>query len=97
MHHLYNFGRNRLITKVLGPELQCLFKVKAVFLLWIVLLVTLHVGVCCAAVSVLCSLLVTCWERVDLLAVVFVVFCHFPKCFLVHIRIKGEVGAIKLV
>ena len=33
---------------------------KAVFLLWIVLIVTLHVGVCCAAVSVLCSLLVTC-------------------------------------
>ena len=30
--------------------------------------------------------------RVDLLAVVFVVFCHFPKCLLVHIRIKGEVG-----
>ena len=70
---------------------------KAVFLLWIVLLVTLHVGVCCAAVSVLCSLLVTCWERADLLAVVFVVFYHFPKCVLVHIRIKGEVGAIKLV
>ena len=37
------------------------------------------------------------WERVDLLAVVFVVFCHFPKCVLVHIWIKGEVGAIKLV
>ena len=31
---------------------------------------------------------------VDLLAVVF---CHFPKCVLVHIRIKGEVGAVKLV
>ena len=27
----------------------------------------------------------------------FVVFCHFPKCVLVHIRIKGEVGAVKLV
>ena len=24
-------------------------------------------------------------------------FCHFPKCVLVHIRIKGEVGAVKLV
>ena len=24
-------------------------------------------------------------------------FCHFPKRVLVHIRIKGEVGAIKLV
>ena len=40
---------------------------------------------------------VTCWERADLLAVVFVVFCHFPKCVLVHIRIKGWVGAVKLV
>ena len=47
--------------------------------------------------SVHCSLVVTCWERADLLAVVFVVFCHFPKCVLVHIRIKGEVGAVKLV
>ena len=57
------------------------------------LLVTgmLHVDVCCAVVFV------TCWERADLLAVVFVVFCHFPKCVLVHIRIKGEVGAVKLV
>ena len=47
--------------------------------------------------SVLCSLVVTCWERADLLAVVCVVFCHFPKCVPVHIRIKGEVGALKLV
>ena len=45
---------------------------------------------------VLCSLVVTCWERADLLAVVCVVFCHFTKCVLVHIRIKGEVGAVKL-
>ena len=27
----------------------------------------------------------------------FVMFCHFPKCVPVHIRIKGEVGAVKLV
>ena len=27
----------------------------------------------------------------------FVVFCHFPECVLVHIRIKGEVGNVKLV
>ena len=27
----------------------------------------------------------------------FLVFCHFPKCVLVHVRIKGEVGAVKLV
>ena len=52
---------------------------------------------CCAVVFVLYSLVVTCWESADLLAVVFVVFFHFPKCDLVHIRIKGEVGAVKLV
>ena len=46
------------------------------------LLAVLHVGVCCAVVSVPCGLVVTCWERADLLAVVFVVFCHFPKCVL---------------
>ena len=39
----------------------------------------------------------TCWERAGLFAVVIVVFGHFPKCVLVHIRIKGEVGAVKLV
>ena len=39
----------------------------------------------------------SCWERANLLAVLFVEFCHFPKWVLVHIRIKGEVGAIKLV
>ena len=61
------------------------------------LLVTLHVGVCCAVLFVPCSLVVTCWERADLLAVMFVVFYHFPKGVLVHIRIKGEVGAVKLV
>ena len=49
------------------------------------------------AVSVLCSLVVACWERADLLVLMCVVFCHFPKCVLVHIRIKGEVGAVKLV
>ena len=48
-------------------------------------------------VSVPCSRVATCWERADLLTVVFVVFCHFPKCVLDHIRIKGEVGAVKLV
>ena len=57
----------------------------------------LHVGVCCDVASVLCSLVVTCWETADLLAVVCVVFCHFPKCVLVYIKIKAEVGAVKLV
>ena len=57
----------------------------------------LDVVVFCAMLSVPCSLEVTCWEWADLLAAVCVVFCHFPKCVLVHIRIKGEVGAMKLV
>ena len=61
------------------------------------LLVMLHVGVCCVVVSVPCSLVVTCRERADLLAVVFVGFDTFNKCILVHIRIKGEVGAVNLV
>ena len=49
------------------------------------LLVMLHVDVCYAVASVLCSLVVTCWEKADLLAVVCVVFCYFPKCVLVYI------------
>ena len=62
----------------------------------------LHVGVCCAIVSVHCNLAVTCWERADHLAVVCVVgSCVLSlsqiKCVLVHIRIKGEVGTVKLV
>ena len=61
------------------------------------LLVMLHVGVCCAFGSLPCCLVVTCWERAELLAVAFVVFCHFPKCVLAHIRIKGEVDAVILV
>ena len=57
----------------------------------------LHVCVFYAVLSVPYSLVVTCWERADLLAVVFVEFCHFSKGVLVHIRIKGDVGAVKLV
>ena len=61
------------------------------------LFVMLHAGVCCAVLCVPCSLVITCWERADLLAVVCVVFYDFPKCVLVHIRIKGELGDMKLV
>ena len=58
----------------------------------------LYVGMCYAVLSVPCSLVVTCWEKADLLAVVFGVLWTFPKCVLVHIRIKSEVGAaVKLV
>ena len=52
---------------------------------------------CLNVLSVLFSLVVTCWERADLFAVVCVVFCHFPKFVLVHTRIKAEVGTVKLV
>ena len=61
------------------------------------LLVMLHVGVCRNVLSFLFNIVVTCWERADLFAVVCVVFCRFPKFVLVNIRIKGEVGALKLV
>ena len=46
----------------------------------------LHVDVYHAVASVPCNLVVTCWKRADLLAIVCVVF---PKCVLVYIRIKG--------
>ena len=52
----------------------------------------LHVGVCCAVVSIPCSLVVICWERVDLLAVMFVVFCHFPKCSWSTSELKARVA-----
>ena len=47
------------------------------------LLVMLHVGVCCVVISVPCSLVVTCWKRTDLLAVVFKLLCFvtFPNVF----------------
>ena len=48
------------------------------------MLVLLHVDVHCTVVSVPFSLVVTCWERADLLVAMW---CHFPKCVLVHIRI----------
>ena len=32
-----------------------------------------------------------------LISLLSCVLCHFSKCVLVHIRIKGEVGAVKLV
>ena len=60
----------------------------------------LHVSVYCDAIAVPCSIVVTCWERADLSAVLCVVFfllCHYPKCVQVHIRIEGEVGVVKMV
>ena len=51
-------------------------------------------------VVLMCLFLEALWSpagRADLLAVVFVVFCHFPKYVLVHNRFKAMVGAVKLV
>ena len=44
------------------------------------LLFTFHVCLCYAVLSVPCGLVVACWERTDLLALVcdvFLCFCHF--------------------
>ena len=71
---------------------------KAVLLL---LIVFVSYASCLVCVLLWClffaALLSPAVKRADLLAVVFVVFCHFPNCVLVHIRIRGKVGAIKLV
>ena len=66
------------------------------FVCGLFLLVMLHVDKCFAVMFVPCSLVDSCLKRADLLAVVCVVFCHFPKCVLVHIRIKGEVARLAL-
>ena len=49
----------------------------------------LDVGVCCAILSVPCSLEVTCWERADLLAVVCVVtFQNVPCRSTLELRVR---------
>ena len=55
-----------------------------------------HVSVLCVVVSFPCSLVVMLGKGWPL-GCLFGVFCHLPKCVLVHIRFKGEVGAVKLV
>ena len=54
------------------------------------LLLMFHVGVCCAILSVPCSLVVTCWERADLLADVLLCFAIFPNmsCSTLELRPK---------
>ena len=49
---------------------------KAVLLLWILFCYLCFVRVCHTALSVLCSLLVTDWERADLLALLYVMFSY---------------------
>ena len=50
---------------------------KAVFLLWIILSFMFHVCFCYAVLSVPCSLVITCCERVDLLALLALLCCVF--------------------
>ena len=46
-----------------------------VLLLWILFLLSVfHVYLCYAVLSVPCSIVVTCWERFDLLALLCIVF-----------------------
>ena len=78
--HLGTVSKN-----ILSPPVKVFFtdQSKGWFFCGSFLLVILHVGVCCAAMSVPCSLVVTCWERADLLAVVFKLLCFvtFPNVF----------------
>ena len=54
---------------------------KVVFILWIILLFLFQVYLCYADLSVPCNLVITCWERAELLALlcvgVFLVFLSF--------------------
>ena len=81
--HDCNGDENNLTTPnaadSLPENITCLNSPVKVFLLTVprrcffcgsFLLVMLHAGVYCNVVSVLCSHVVTCWERADLLALV---------------------------
>ena len=61
-------------------------------------LVMFHVCLLYAVLSVSRSLVITCWEKADLLALscvcIFLCFCHFPICVLVHIRTKGKITCL---
>ena len=60
------------------------------------LLVMFHVCLCYAVLSVLCSLVVTCLDRADLLCIVFSCdFVTFPICVLVYIRSYDEAATVK--
>ena len=54
-------------------------------LFWTILLAMFHICLCYNILTVLCSLVVTCWERADLLALLCIVFCHYPICGLVRL------------
>ena len=49
---------------------------KADLFLLLLFLFMFHVWLCYAVLSVPCSLVITCWESADLLALLC--FCHFP-------------------
>ena len=64
-----------------------------------VLLVRFHVCLCYAVLSVSCNLVITCWEKADLLAILCVMFLLLSHMclYLIRIKTKGEVGTIKHV
>ena len=57
----------------------------------------LHVGVYCVFVSVLFCLWSPAGKGLTSWLSSMLYFLVFPKCVLVHFRIKDEVGAVKLV
>ena len=71
------------------------------FLLCFINVVRVLVCLCCVLLSVSCSLVVTCLEKTDLLALLCVVsslvLCHYPIFVLIHISTKGEAVAVKHV
>ena len=60
------------------------------------MLVMLHVGECCSVFSPVAFWSAAGKELTSRLSC-FVVLCHVHKYVLDYIRIKGEVGAVKLV
>ena len=64
----------------LCPPVKVFFtdRSKVVLLLWTILLFIFRV--CLVFLSVHCNLVVTCWERTDLLALLFVMFYRVMWC-----------------
>ena len=89
------------MEKAISPSMMKLESVngfsKAVLLLWIVFVsyVTfLFVVLSCLFLAALWSPAGIGLNSWLLYVLCFIAFCHFPKCILVHIRIKGENGAL---
>ena len=72
-----------LIKALLKPHHVCFTdRYKAVLLLWILFAMCVS---CHTVMSVLCSLVVTCWEGGDLFALLYVMFLVFFVTFLIGV------------